>query len=162
MPFQINEAPNLAITYLNNNTAERNCCCCWTSFCCIPTFGISIGCCDSPEDQDQEYTGCGYPKPLSSQEKAALRALLDTLHSLIIDKSKVPKESKSELKDDDLIKGQVSNTIRVLEKAIDVKILKHGYLKAVHESIEIIKTRFENEAIFKNSIKYESHITGYT
>lgn len=150
MPFQLNEAPNLVIGYLNKHKAERNRSYFWSILCCFPTFGISVGCCET--NYNNEYIGCGYPQPLSNQEKAYLQALLEALHFLIIDKSKVPKENNPELEDRDRIVLQIQNTIRILEKTVELTKLKHGYLRAIQEVLALIKTRFESEMIFKESI----------
>lgn len=160
MPFQLNEAPNLALRTLSKHKVERGCCCLWSIFCCLPTIGISVGWWDG-NIEDKEYIGCGYPQELSNQEKASLRALHDTLQSLLVDKRKVPKESKSELKDNQIIALQVQNTIHVLEKAIELAQIKHGYLEAVQEALDLIKTRFNNEMLYRNSMKETFHITGY-
>lgn len=158
MPFQLNEAPNLALRHLNQHWHERNCCQCWSILCCLPTLGISLGWCDNP-NEDREYDGCGHPRDLTAQEKASLQALQDSLKSLLIKKSKVPKESKDELKN--AIKDQVSNTIHILEAAVNQNNLKHGYLLAVQISLNLIKTRFDSEILFMNSIKSSITITGY-
>ncbi len=162
MPFQLNEAPNLALAALTKHKVERGCCCLWSIFCCLPSLGISVGCLDGKDEKENnEYIGCGYPQTLSSQEDASLRALKDTLQSLLIDKGKVPKESKAELFDDHNIALQVQNTINVMDKAINLGNIKHGYLEVIKETLSIIKTRFQNELAYKDAIKENIHITGY-
>lgn len=160
MPFHLNEAPNLALAALTKHKVARGCCCLWSIFWCLPSLCISIGCLDSKDEKENnEYIGCGYPQALSNQEKASLQALRDTLQSLLINKSKVPKESKSEL--DSVITAQVNNTIQILAKAVSLGNIKHGYLEAIEETLALIKTRFQNEISYRESIKEEIHITGY-
>lgn len=173
--FNLNEAPNIALSAISSEKITRGCGLLWSWACCLPTLTCSVTQPDNLISDNTNYRACCYPKPVSLETNAGLQGLIDTLKYLknpqaysaaeqkgmstaprteqmegVVDQDIADKNDVNKHK---IIKWQVENTMNILSAALDQNVIRGSYKTAIQNALSKIKTRVEHENAFANAIK---------
>lgn len=152
--FRLNEAPEMVLSAISNETLKRGCGKFWSALFCIPSFGGSTGCCGSDcKSTDGNWFGCCWPGPVSVESDMTLEGMQGALKQLLMNRETIQKDPETSEKA--VIEWQVRETIRLLDKATSDNTIMGSYKAALIDISREVKTRASQQQAYAQLLETE-------